>query len=126
MKEAGTRDERGRAVLCGANSYEQKYFFNPDFKKLPQSVQDELHIICVLFTEEVGGIFTILFEADGGVTLETQASEEDYLYDEVSAGLLLGEIRRKREELLESLSLYYRAAVLKEDVGDLLEDGGNE
>ncbi len=120
--QADCRDKAGRVVLCGANSYEQKYFFNPDFKKLPQSVQDELHIICVLFTEEVGGIFTILFEADGGVTLETQASEEDYLYDEVSAGLMLGEIRRKRRELLESLSLYYRAAVLKEDVGDLLEE----
>ena len=120
--QADRRDKAGRVVLCGANSYEQKYFFNPDFKKLPQSVQDELHIICVLFTEEVGGIFTIFFEADGGVTLETQASEEDYLYDEVSAGLMLGEIRRKRRELLESLSLYYRAAVLKEDVGDLLEE----
>lgn len=120
--QADRSDKAGRVVLCGANSYEQKYFFNPDFKKLPQSVQDELHIICVLFTEEVGGIFTILFEADGGVTLETQASEEDYLYDEVSAGLMLGEIRRKRRELLESLSLYYRAAVLKEDVGDLLEE----
>lgn len=120
--QADRRDKAGRVVLCGANSYEQKYFFNPDFKKLPQSVQDELHIICVLFTEEVGGIFTILFEADGGVTLETQASEEDYLYDEVSAGLMLGEIRRKRRELLESLSLYYRAAILKEDVGDLLEE----
>lgn len=120
--QADRRDKAGRVVLCGANSYEQKYFFNPDFKKLPQSVQDELHIICVLFTEEVGGIFTILFESDGGVTLETQASEEDYLYDEVSAGLMLGEIRRKRRELLESLSLYYRAAVLKEDVGDLLEE----
>ena len=120
--QADRRDKAGRVVLCGANSYEQKYFFNPDFKKLPQSVQDELHIICVLFTEEVGGIFTILFEADGGVTRETQASEEDYLYDEVSAGLMLGEIRRKRRELLESLSLYYRAAVLKEDVGDLLEE----
>ena len=56
------------------------------------------------------------------MSLETQAAEEDYLYDEVSAGLLLGEIRRKRKELLESLSLYYRAAVLKEDVGDLLEE----
>ena len=89
MKEAGTRDERGRAVLCGANSYEQKYFFNQDFKKLPQSIQDELHIICVLFVEEVGGVFTILFEEDGGVTLETDAAQEDYLYDEVGAALLL-------------------------------------
>lgn len=28
----------GRIVLCGANSYEQKYYFNPDFKMLPKSV----------------------------------------------------------------------------------------
>ena len=111
-----------KVVLCGASAYEQKYYFNPDFNKLPQSVQDELHIICVLYTEEVGGIFTILFEPDGGVTLETTAAEEDFLYDEVSSGLLLGEIRRKRRELLESLSLYYRAMVLHENVADFLDE----
>ena len=116
------RTEDGRMLLCGANSYEQKYYFNPDFNKLPQSVQDELHILCVLYTEEVGGIFTILFEPDGGVTLETTAAEEDFLYDEVSSGLLLGEIRRKRRELLESLSLYYRAMVLHENVADVLDE----
>ena len=116
------RTEDGRMLLCGANSYEQKYYFNPDFNKLPQSVQDELHILCVLYTEEVGGIFTILFEPDGGVTLETTAAEEDFLYDEVSSGLLLGEIRRKRRQLLESLSLYYRAMVLHENVADFLDE----
>ena len=116
------RTEDGRMLLCGANSYEQKYYFNPDFNKLPQSVQDELHILCVLYTEEVGGIFTILFEPDGGVTLETTAAEEDFLYDEVSSGLLLGEIRRKRRELLESLSLYYRAMVLHENVAQFLDE----
>lgn len=116
------RTEDGRMLLCGANSYEQKYYFNPDFNKLPQSVQDELHILCVLYTEEVGGIFTILFEPDGGVTLETTVAEEDFLYDEVSSGLLLGEIRRKRRELLESLSLYYRAMVLHENVADFLDE----
>ena len=116
------RTEDGHMLLCGANSYEQKYYFNPDFNKLPQSVQDELHILCVLYTEEVGGIFTILFEPDGGVTLETTAAEEDFLYDEVSSGLLLGEIRRKRRELLESLSLYYRAMVLHENVADFLDE----
>ena len=68
----------GRIVLCGANSYEQKYYFNPDFKMLPKSVQEELHILCVLYTEDVGGIFTIIFEPDGGVTLETTAAEEDF------------------------------------------------
>ncbi len=109
-----------RIVLCGANAYEQKYYFNERFKSIPESIQEELHIICVLFTEEVGGIFTIVYEPDGSVSLETQAEEDDIYYDEISSGLLIGEIRRKREELLESLSLYYRVFVLKEDVSDLI------
>ena len=48
-------DEK-KTVLCGANAYEKKYYFNQEFDKLPQSIKDELHIICVLFTEEVGGV----------------------------------------------------------------------
>lgn len=104
-----------RKVLCGANAYEQKYYFNEEeFGKLPQSIKDELHIICVLFTEEVGGIFTIVFEPDGGVSFETQAAEEDYYYDEVSSGLLVGKIRQTRTELLEAISTYYRVFILHE------------
>lgn len=34
-------------VLCGANAYEQKYYFNEAFKALPESIQEELHILCV-------------------------------------------------------------------------------
>ena len=94
-----------RIVLCGANAYEQKYYFNEKFNGIPDSIKDELHIICVLFTEEVGGILTIVFEPDGSVSLETQAEETDIYYDEISSGLLVSEIRRKRFELLESLSL---------------------
>ncbi len=109
-------------VLCGANAYEQKYYFNEKFKKLPKSVQDELHIICVLFTEEVGGIFTISFDPQGNVLLQTDASEDDIYYDEIGSGLLVNEVRRKRAELLETLNLYYRLFVLKEDVSELLGD----
>lgn len=109
-------------MLCGANAYEKKYYFNQQFAGIPDSVKDELHIICVLFTEEVGGIFTIVFEEDGTLSLETDAEESDIYYDEISSGLLVGEIRRKRQELFESLSLYYRVFVLKEDVSELLED----
>ena len=29
-------------VLCGANSYEQKYYLSQRFQNLPQSIQDEL------------------------------------------------------------------------------------
>lgn len=111
-----------RVVLCGANAYEQKYYFNEEFKGIPKSIQDELHIICVLFTEEVGGIFTIVYEEDGSVSLETQTEEDDIYYDEVGSGLLIGEIRRNRQELLESLSLYYRVFILKEDAASLLTE----
>ncbi len=111
-----------RIVLCGANAYEQKYYFNEQFNRIPDSIKDELHIICVLFTEEVGGIFTIVFEEDGSVSLETQAEEDDIYYDEISSGLLISEIRRKRQELLESLSLYYRVFIAKEDISDMLEE----
>ena len=112
--------ERERIVLCGANAYEKKYYFNERFKGIPQSIQEELHIICVLFTAEVGGIFTIVFEPDGTLAFETNAAEDDILYDEVSSGLLVGEIRRNRQEMLESLSLYYKVFILHEEISDLL------
>lgn len=114
--------EDNRIVLCGANAYDKKYYFNEKFKGIPDSIQDELHIICVLFTEEVGGIFTIVFEEDGALSLETNAEEDDIYYDEISSGLLVSEIRRKRQDLLESLSLYYRVFILKEDVSQILEE----
>ena len=54
-------------VLCGANSYEQKYYFNQDFDSLPESVKRELQVMCVLYTEDVGGILTLEFEPDGNL-----------------------------------------------------------
>ncbi len=109
-------------VVCGANAYEEKYYLNPAFDKMPDSVKDELKIICVLFTEEVGGIFTIGFDEDGELKFTTEAAEEDYLYDDIAAGLLVSKVRATRQELLESLNLYYRAFVLKEDISKLLNE----
>lgn len=114
--------EEKRMVLCGANAYEQKYYFNEKFVAIPESIKEELHVICVLFTEEVGGIFTIVFEEDGSISLETNAEEDDLLYDEISSGLLVREIRRNRQEMLESLQLYYRVFILHENVLDELEE----
>lgn len=114
--------EDNRIVLCAASAYEKKYYFNEDFAKIPDSIKDELHIICVLFTEEVGGVLKFVFDEDGILTLETETEEDDIYYDEVSSGLLISEIRRNRQELMESLSLYYRIFILKEDISDLLDE----
>lgn len=112
----------GRIVLCGASSYEQKYYFNKLFDKIPQSIQDELHIMCVLFTEEAGGVITLVFEEDGSLSIETESAADDFMYDEISSGLLVGKIRNTRRELLESLDLYYRVFVKHEDISALLTE----
>lgn len=109
-------------VICGANAYEKKYYFNKEYDKLPESIKEELHIICVLFTEEVGGVFTIAYAPDGEVLLETEAYEDDILYDEISSGLLVGEIQKKRQELFESLKLFYKVFIKKENIDALLEE----
>ncbi len=107
--------EENKVVLCGASAYEMKYYYNEQFAGIPASI----HVLCVLFTEEVGGVFTIAFQEDGSVVLETDADEDDIYYDEISSGLMVNEVRRKRQELFESLSLYYRVFVLHEELADL-------
>ncbi len=103
--------DTSKTILCGANSYEQKYYFNEEFAKLPESVKNELHIMCVLFTEEVGGTFMIGFADNGSVILITDAEEGDLLYDEIGAGLMVKEVQKRRTELFESLEMFYKAFI---------------
>lgn len=105
-----------QVVLCGASAYEQKYYLNEDFKSLPSQVQDELKIMCVLFTEDVGGILTLVFDEDGKLLLETSADEGDLLYDEIESELKIRQIRKEKAEFLQSLELFYKVFFLGEDV----------
>ena len=41
-------------VLCVSNAYQKKYYLNENFNGLPQTIRDELKIMCVLYTEDVG------------------------------------------------------------------------
>lgn len=107
--------DTSNVIVCGANSYEQKYYFNENFSKLPEAVKEELHIICVLFTEEVGGTFMIGFDDEGRVILITDADEGDLLYDEIGAHLLVKEVRKRRQELFESLELFYETFIKGEN-----------
>ena len=109
--------ENYRVILCGANAYEKKYYFNKKFDKIPENIKEELHIICVLFTEEVGGIITMTFDEDGYLEIETMAKENDLLYDEIGAHLKVKQMREDRRELLEAVETYFRVVFLGE-VGD--------
>ncbi|MBP5151820.1 MAG: DUF6145 family protein [Lachnospiraceae bacterium] len=103
-------------TICAANGYNEKYYFNPVFDKIPESVKEELKIICVLFTDEVGGIITLGFDEEGELQIKTDFDENDFNYDEIASGLLVSKIRATRQELFESLSLFYRVVVLGEDI----------
>ena len=41
-----------KVVFCGANSYEQKYYFNEEFQSLPQSVKMNCTLCAFFFTED--------------------------------------------------------------------------
>ena len=105
-------------VLCGASAYERKYYFNEDFASLPDHVKKELQIMCVLFTEEVGGILTLKYDDDGNLSFTTEALESDARYDEIGAALRIKQLRQQKRELLESLELFYKVFVLGEDPED--------
>ena len=105
-----------KVVLCGASSYEKKYYLNEDFKALPQQIQDELKIMCVLFTEDIGGVLTLVFDEEGNLLLEVSANEGDLLYDDIGSELKIRQIRKEKAELLQSLELYYKVFFLGEDV----------
>ena len=106
-------------VLCGANSYEQKYYFNQEFKSLPEDVKKELQIMCVLFTEDIGGVITLEFEPDGSLEFKVQADEHDSLFDEIGSGLKIRQFQREKRELLEGLEIYYRVVFLGEKIEDI-------
>ena len=48
-------------------------------RQLPDHVKKELQIMCVLYTEDVGGILTLEFDENGRLQFKTEALEADAL-----------------------------------------------
>ena len=74
-------------VLCGASSYEQKYYFNQDFASLE-------------------------YDENGNLQFKTEALEADGRFDEIGSALKIKEIQRSKKDLLESLEMYYKVFFL--------------
>jgi hypothetical protein len=103
-------------VLCGSSAYTKKYYLNEDFEGLPESVRDELKIMCVLYTEDVGGTLQLIFDEEGNLEFRTEAEEGDLLYDEIGSVLKIKQLQNTKQELLESLELYFKIFFLGEDM----------
>ena len=96
-------------ILCGANFYEQKYYLNPVYEVLPQSIKDELKIMCVLFVQEVSGIIILEFNDAGDLNIVVTAKDSDAYFDEIGSELKVRRLRKEKEELFSQLEEYYRA-----------------
>lgn len=111
-------------VLCGSSAYEKKFYFNEDFSTLPESVREELQIMCVLFTEDVGGVLTLEYDEDGNLDLKVAADENDLLYDDIGSALKIKQLQIDKRELFEALEMFYRVFFLGEEYDGELEDSG--
>lgn len=107
-------EEQKNVVLCAASAYEEKYYLNPGFKSLPESIKKELQIIAVLYTHKVGGILVMEFDEEGSLIFRTEAKENDFSYDEVGSVLEIKAIQRGKRELLEELEMFYKVVFLGE------------
>ena len=99
-------------VLCGASAYEKKFYLNDDFASLPEQVKEELKIMCVLFTEDVGGVLTLEFDDDGNLELSVSAADGDILFDEIGSGLKIKQLQQQKKELFEALETYTKYSSL--------------
>lgn len=105
---------QNEVILCGSSSYTRKFYLNRDFSRLPEVIKEELQIMCVLFTEDVGGTLQLVFDAEGNLEFRTEVEEGDLLYDEIGSVLKIKQLRSEKQELLEALQMYYRVVFLGE------------
>ena len=109
-------------VLCAASAYEKKFYLNPEFDALPESIKEELQIMCVLYTEDVGGILMLVFDGDGSLDLKVDHEENDFAFDEIGSVLKIKQLQQTKQELFESLELFFKVFYLGEEMEGLPED----
>ena len=106
-------------VLCAASAYERKFYLNPEFNSLPEEVKQELQIMCVLYTADVGGILMVVYDENGNLALKVDHKEDDFTFDEIGSVLKIKELQKTKEELFESLEMFYKVFYLGEDSDDI-------
>ncbi len=104
-----------KKILCGSSRYEQLFYFNPEFDPLPKSVKDELRILCVLYTEEIGGVLRLEFDEEGNLNLSVESKEDDILFDEIGSVLKIKQLQQDKKDLFESLEMFYKVFFLQEE-----------
>ena len=110
LKHRMKQKEERNNVMKKAN-----YYLNPQFSKLPEHIRQELQIMCVLYTQKVGGILMLEFTPEGHLEFKTEAKENDFFYDEIGSVLEIKKLQNEKRELMEALEMFYRVVFLGEE-----------
>ena len=99
-------------TLCASNAYNKKFYLNEKFNGLPEAIKEELQIMCVLYTEDIGGVLELVFDEDGNLEFRTSYEEGDFFYDEIGSVLKVKQYQDVKRDLLEALETYYAIVFL--------------
>ena len=106
-------------VLCVASAYKKQFYLSENFQGLPQSIKDELKIMCVLYTEDVGGVLELVFDEEGNLEFRASYEENDFFYDEIGSVLKIKQYQSAKRELLEALELYHKVTCMGMDIEEV-------
>ena len=72
-----------------------------------------------LYTADVGGILMVVYDENGNLELKVDHKEDDFTFDEIGSVLKIKELQKTKEELFESLEMFYKVFYLGEDSDDI-------
>ena len=99
-------------VLVSASIYNEQYFVNPYYNSIPKEVLEELRIICITLSAKLHCIFTIGFNEEGNIFINTKSLENDLDYDEIGAKLEINKLLKEKKGLIRALELWYRVFII--------------
>ena len=118
------RQHTGAFVFPSRHYHGLTVAFDLDIIKqsLPDEIKDELHAMCGAFTQEVGGIFMLVFDDAGNLKIQTRALEDDLLFDDIGCGLKVKKLQNEKKELFQSLELFYKIFIQGVDINSLVNE----
>lgn len=96
-----------KIIMAAASFEKQKYFLDPSFSALPDSIKAEVQTICVVVAQKLMCTFVMGFFEDGNVYFDIVKSEDTIDFDDIGAELEIKEIRREKAELIKALKIWY-------------------
>ena len=105
-KESGVKVEE-ETIIAVSNSYISKYYLDERLNILPKELKDGIKILMVSFTEENGGILEMRYnDTLTSIFLFSYKDDNDFLYDDIAAGMKMQKLEKESEELFNNLAIF--------------------